>query len=444
MTIKTATTAGDLPETLPTVSALTNEQFTLKDVALPDGWTWKYPETSLAPFAGMQTKAFIAQYTKTEGALPYEAALPVALGTVSGLAVSADRNTIHKDAASTLSILWHINGSRESFDDTYMAAYADKVAWSIDKASVASLSSTKGTTVTLTALGAGKAVVKAEAEFKNGKTCKAQYKITVTDGDIAEIQIVSIDQFTQEADHDPALYHLNTSDPSVKDPTDSILHVTATNSTKLTVKSSNTKVIRTGKVTARGSADSMGTAYDIPLTINASGRTRITLTANDASRTQKEIWLDVTDAKPGISEDIITVNLQKTEGTTFFLYPNTGYENDEPCPVLGGSDADRFTLTALGSTDGSAARNGYIIAAKSGTLTGNYKLSLSGSCKTVTDGKSYSYTDVAFTVKVVDQTPKYKLKQKTKVNLMFTVIRKYRNLLIINADKQYLLTKARL
>ena len=420
VTIKTATTAGDLPETLPTVSALTNEQFTLKDVALPDGWTWKYPETSLAPFAGMQTKAFIAQYTKTEGALPYEAALPVALGTVSGLAVSADRNTIHKDAASTLSILWHINGSRESFDDTYMAAYADKVAWSIDKASVASLSSTKGTTVTLTALGAGKAVVKAEAEFKNGKTCKAQYKITVTDGDIAEIQIVSIDQFTQEADHDPALYHLNTSDPSVKDPTDSILHVTATNSTKLTVKSSNTKVIRTGKVTARGSADSMGTAYDIPLTINASGRTRITLTANDASRTQKEIWLDVTDAKPGISEDIITVNLQKTEGTTFFLYPNTGYENDEPCPVLGGSDADRFTLTALGSTDGSAARNGYIIAAKSGTLTGNYKLSLSGSCKTVTDGKSYSYTDVAFTVKVVDQTPKYKLKQKTKVNLFFS------------------------
>ncbi len=75
---------------------------------------------------------------------------------------------------------------------------------------------------------------------------------------------------------------------------------------------------------------------------------------------------------------------------------------------------------SFGSTDGSAARNGYIIAAKSGTLTGNYKLSLSGSCKTVTDGKSYSYTDVAFTVKVVDQTPKYKLKQKTKVNLFFS------------------------
>ena len=183
--------------------------------------------------------------------------------------------------------------------------------------------------------------VKAEAEFKNGKTCKAQYKITVTDGNIAEIQVVSIDQFTQAADHDPALYRLNTSDPSVKDPTDSILHVTATNSTKLTVKSSNTKVIRTGKVAANGST---GTAYDIPLTISASGRARITLTANDASRTQKEIWLDVTDAKPGISEDIITVNLQKTEGTTFFLYPNTGYENDEQCPVLGGSDADRFTL----------------------------------------------------------------------------------------------------
>ena len=30
---------------------------------------------------------------------------------------------------------------------------------------------------------------------------------------------------------------------------------------------------------------------------------------------------------------------------------------------------------SFGSTDGSAARNGYIIAAKSGTLTGNYKLS---------------------------------------------------------------------
>ena len=34
--------------------------------------------------------------------------------------------------------------------------------------------------------------------------------------------------------------------------------------------------------------------------------------------------------------------------------------------------------------------------------------------------------------------------KKNPQTLMFTVIRKYRNLLIINADKQYLLTKARL
>lgn len=401
------------------LSALTNEQLFLNEVTLPTGWTWKYPNVSLKQFAGMQKKSFMAQYEKEEGAVPYEMPLNVSLSTVTGIAITdaneANGNTLHTDSTpATLSIRWIRNGN-----ELDMSGYADKISWRIDKTSIASLSASTGETITVTPESVGKAVVTAEIRFNDGKTYKAQYKLTVTDDELAEIQVVSIDSFNRTSDTAAEVYSINMSSPNAVKT--SILHVTATNSTKLTIKNSSSKVVQTGKVTASESSDPATNAFDIPLIISASGRTKVTLTANDKAKTQKEIWLDVTDARPNISEDTVTVNLQKTTGSTFFLYPNTGYTNAAELPTLGGEAFTCFKLEHAKAPDNSDIPNGYIITAKEGTESpaiGSYKLSLSG--KTISGGTEYPYTNLSFTVKVIDQKPKYKLKQSSKINLFFS------------------------
>lgn len=121
-----------------------------------------------------------------------------------------------------------------------------------------------------------------------------------------------------------------------------------------------------------------------------------------------------------LEPDILTVNLQKTTGSTFFLYPNAGYKNTEELPTLNGDAASLFTL----EKGDVSMENSYRIRAKEGTSTGTYKLSLSGSTSSTgdksADGTVYPYADVAFTVKVTDKKPAYKLKQSTRVNLFFS------------------------
>ena len=388
--------------------ALTNEQFTLDEVELPEGWEWLYPDVSLKQFAGIQSKTFAAQYTtKEEGAASYVTSLPVALSTVTGISIGADSSSVHTGGTKVFTINWNMNGS-----DVDMFEYADKITWSIDKPNVAELSTETGLTTTLTAKNAGSATIKAQVSFRD-KAYKAQYKVIVTNSDVAnaDIRIVSVEKFTSDADID-TIAASTYSYIGESLPDSGTILVTMTNATKLTVKSNNTKVISVGKVT------SAENNYTIPITVNAAGTAQITLTANDAAKTQEVISLSVTDAKPNISEDTITVNLQQTTGTAFFLYPNAGYEVIDA--ELAGDAADLFTLDQpTGIENGS-----YVIKAKEGTAKGTYKLSLKGKVKMLqgsTQGTAVekNYSDTAFTVKVVNQAPKYKVKQSTKVNLFY-------------------------
>lgn len=395
VTVQTVTTADDV--SIPSgLTALTNEQLTLKDVTLPAGWEWMYPEVTLKQFAGMQSKAFAAQYKKTPDAIPYEHPLSVALTTVTGIAIGADGNSLQTDKSKTLSLIWNRNGNPLA-----LSAHENKVEWSIDKPAVAKIDAVKGPSTTLTAVGTGKATVKAQVTFKDGKTYKAQYKVTVVDGEMADIKVTAVDGFTPDADLQGA--YRGRVDSSA-DNNNGTIHVTVTGASKLTVKNNNAKVIAAGKATAQGSE------YSIPLTLNAAGMARITLTANDAAKTQKELYLYVTDAKPNIGEDTVTVNLWQTTGSTFTLYPNDGYQVTSA--ALTGTDAAKFTLTQADKTP-----TKYVIKAKEGTAKGSYKLALQGKVKSGT--AEYDYDNVAFTVKVIDQAPKYKIKQSAKVNLFY-------------------------
>lgn len=437
ITVKTVTTASDIPNIPTGLTALTNEQLTLADVTLPTGWEWQYPDVSLKQFSGMQAKAFAAQYTNPAApdAEPYETELSVALATVTGIAIGADSNLLWADSATnnktTLSVAWDMNGSRDQQHD--MTACARKITWSSDKESVATVTTNADDGVTtLTAQGVGKATVKAQVTFRDGKTYKAQYKITVVDGEPAQIQVTAVDRFTADASLPDA--YRGTLDGDASNNTGAV-HVTVTGASKLTVKNNNAKVIATGKPTAEGSG------YSIPLTIKAAGMAKLTLTANDAAKTQKDIYLYVTDAKPCISEDTVTVNLWQTTGSTFTLYPNEGYRMADALPTLAGDNASKFTLekaaedSALAAAGSAQAK--YIIKAKDGTAKGSYKLTLQGKVMKSEESNQpnppkYDFDNVAFTVKVVDQAPKYKVKQSAKVNLFYS---NWRSRLDVTSDE---------
>ncbi len=403
ITVQTVTTADDVLNIPSGLTALTNEQLTLNDVKLPAGWEWMYPDISLKQFAGMQAKAFAARYKDPADpdAVPYETDLAVALSTVTGIAIGADSNSLRQGTDTTLSVIWNMNGTQLD-----LSAYAGKATWSSAKESIAKVTPASGTTTTLTAQGPGTTTVMAQVTFKDGKTYKAQYKVTVVDGEMADIQVTAVDNFTPDAALQ-GTYRGKLDNNATNN--NGTVHVTVTGATKLTVKNNNAKVLTTGKVTAEGNG------YSIPLTIKAAGMAKITLTANDKAKTQKDIFLYVSDVKPNISEDTITVNLRQTTGAAFILYPNEGYQVTSA--ALAGDNASKFTLTKADAAPTDTAQAKYVITAATGTAKGSYKLTLQGKVKS--DTEEFDYNNVTFTVKVIEQAPKYKIKQNSKVNLFY-------------------------
>lgn len=438
VTVQEVTGSGNIPAEKQEAAlkqqlkpVLTNEQLTLADVPFPegfDGWEWRYPDAALKPFAGLQEKSFAAQYNDpgNPSARPYKTSIPLSLNAVTGIAIGSESSSLQKGGSTDLTLLWNmndtgfaashipVNGTSRMPD---MTAYAERVQWSVDQPETASLTVSAGTdngtqpAVVLNAKSAGKAVVRAKITFKDGKTFQAQYKITVTEEAPARIQITGVDNFAPDPDKDIS-GPLQTFHGSLTAGTGTI-RASVTNAAKLTVRSSNPKVITAGKAAADPTAPG---SYTIPVTIKASGTARITLTANDAAKTRKDIWLCITDVKPHISMDSITVNLQQTTGTSFFLYPDEGYEVTDA--NLAGNDASMFVLEKRTASD--SGHDIYVIKAKENTPKGNYRLSLQGKTILKSSGTVYDYSNVGFSVKVIDQIPKYKVKQNTKVNLFYS------------------------
>lgn len=403
---------------------LTNEQLTLADVLFPaefGGWEWRYPDVSLTQFAGIQEKAFAARYcdpgdTEAEA---YRTGIPVSLYTVTGIAVGADSASVHRGNTKELSVLWSLNGTQIEGDEVMTAAgqklsmspYADKVTWSVDKPGVASISGTRGQKVTLTALGAGKALVRAQVTFKDGKTYKAQYRVTVTDGEVADIQVTGIDGFTKDAQQ--GVVECYRTDIGETTENVRVIHVSVPDTekaVKLTAASGSTKVATVGKITADETQTDGKKNYLVPVMLKSAGTASVTLAVNDSAKTTKEVRLYVTDPTPYISEEQISVNVQQTGGTVFFLYPCEEYQIQKD-PELTGEQASSFIL------ERGTGQDSFILRAKDGTGKGTYKLSLLTTVQRQT-GNPVERT-VDFKVKVVDQKPKFTLKQGGKVNLFY-------------------------
>lgn len=402
---------------------LTNETLTLEEVIFPEGfegWEWRYPDVSLKQFSGLHEKAFAVQYRDPADldAEPYKTSIKVSLNTVTGIGIAGE-SSLHQGNMAEASVLWNIDGISYAGDGKLdMTKYVERISWSSDKPNIVTVVKEKGSQTTLQAVGAGSATIMAQAVFRDGKVYKAQAKVTVTDGDIADIQVISVDHFVKDIVEtgNSETYRGNLKEGTVN------LRLSVDSGTKITAKSNNIKVVAPGKIMP-DAADDGKDVYLVPISVKAAGMAVITLTANDRPKTSKEIRLYVTDGKPNISQDSLTVNLWQTTGTAFFLYPNKGYQIKSA--ALTGEDASKFILE---EADGPGA---YVLKAKDGTLQGNYKLSIEGKV-TLQGQEDFDYDSVACKVKVVNQAPKYKLKQEKKINLFY---KKTQSRLLLTSDE---------
>lgn len=435
----------------PCLLALTNTQSTLQEVELPEGWNWKYPDTSLAQFAGQRSKTFPAEYRLAENGQPSEeiqpaeALLPVYFLTLEKISMCV-KHSDNDSVPSEVSVLkpgWvshcYVN---YSFEDT-LAQFEEKNAelknniWyqnnktgllkQLDKA--ITLTSSKPEVVRvepvknaegktrLTAVALGNAELKAELKLGK-KTFRASQKLTVAEHVGAAFEVKGLDIFGKTGGEDSYRYAANLSDfpMAAQGGINSKIRLEMTGVTKLTVKSSNSKVVALKSSTVKPT----GTVqFEFPLMVKAAGTAEITVTGDDAAKTSHTLTLVVADARPGLSEETVTVNTWRTAGTDFCLYAGKD-ETDHFYNITDvsledvdktGTNSQRFNLKGEGAADGS--RWNCNITAKADTRTGTYKMQLY-----VRVGENKAYR-LPLTVKVVSTKPKCSVKQKDKLNLFY-------------------------
>ncbi len=426
--------------------ALINTHNTLKDVALPEGWSWKYPDTSLAQFAGRREKTFPAEYQPpaAKDVQPAETFLTVYFLSLEKLSVCV-KHSDNAGVGQEVTVLksgWtahcYVNYSFEEAleqyeekndalkNNTWYQKQKKELLENLDKNIVLTSSKPQSITVEAVKNTEGKTAVSAKApgdavlnaELKLGKkTFRAGQKLTVAEQVEAAFRVTGLDCFAKVGGEDSYRYAAELGDfpMSAKGGINSKIRLEMAGVTKLTVKSGNSKVVSV-KASAVKPIDS--NKYEIPLAVSAAGTAEITVTGNNAAKTSRTLTLVVTDARPGLGEETVTVNTLQTGGTGFYLYAAKDAEG-VPYNITGvtlsddksGQNSTKFTLTSGNAADGST--RDCRITAKSDTKTGTYKMKLQAAA----GGKSY---DLPFTVKVVSVKPKCSVKQKSRLNLFYS------------------------
>ena len=430
--------------------ALTNTQKTLNDIELPSGWSWKYPQTSLTQFAGQRSKMFAAEYRPAEDGQPSEETqpaetlLPVYFLTLDNISMCVK----HSDYDGTLqdvSVLksgWvshcYVNYSFEETLEQFEkgnAALKDNTWYQIRKTELLqqlddsiTLTSSKPKILTVEAVknAEGKTALTAKesgtaeltAKLKLGaKTFSVKQKLTVAEAVETGFSVTRPDHFGEIGEEGSYRYAAKLSDFPTKAQggINSKIQLKMTGVTKLTVKSSNGKVVALKSSTVKPKEE---VTFEIPLMVKAAGTAVITVTGNNPAKTSRTLTLVVTDARPGLSQETVTVNTWRTVGTEFSLYAAKDAEGvfykitdvSLADAETGGKHSGKFTLTSENTADES--RRDCRIMAKADTKPNTYKVRL----HVVAGEEAY---DLPLTVKVVSNKPKCTVKQKNKLNLFY-------------------------
>lgn len=421
--------------------ALTNTQLTLGEVALPDNWSWKEPETALTQFAGGKSKKLAAVYQPdaAENELPSERLLEVHFLTVNSLFLGMRKEGEEEELSSLQSgqtaecyvnyfdeeTIQKFEGPESALKENraykgYKENIEENIRWTSSNLKVAEVESV-GNGVKLTAKEAGTTTLKVQLKLGK-KTFSASRKITVIK-EAGTLTVTAVEGFQPVSDAESVPDSTQKAEKTYigllcgfkrekANEVNSKIMLTLPGAVKVTAKSNNAKVVSVKTSAVEGDG------FTVSLIVKAAGTARITLTGNDEGKTSQEITLVVEDAEPGLGEETVTVNTLQDTGTVVTVYSakSSSGEDYAVTDVKMGTDekSKLFNLSKLSSAEpeekAPAGTVRYILEAKSGTKNGTYKVKLLATAA----GTTY---ELPLTVKVVETKPKCKVKQVDKLNL---------------------------
>lgn len=369
------------------VIAVTNIHNTLDDIELPEGWKWENSNISLKYFTGENEKIFRAKY-KQIGYQEIVKEIPVKILTVSKVNLNVP-GIIEKDKETLINAEIVTNGLE-------VPEKMIQVEWISSAEDVISLTEDG---VIANAIGnkAGSAQISAKITISDGTNEKvfttSKKKVKVTAQQHASISFESLEGFTQNED---VYSHLFT---KADEKLEVILKVTGTE--KLTLKSSDAKVVSVSKVSKDAEGNLKAT-----LTIKKPGYIKLTGLAGDDLATSKSIKLYIKDTTPNINTNTIELNNKNTKSALISICPNSGYEIENVSFDNTVENSDKFVIAREHDTDN------YKISLADTIDKGTYKQKL----KVIVEEKEYV---LPITIKVISKEPSITVKQTGKVNLFY-------------------------
>lgn len=283
-----------------TLYALANNAVTLKDVKLPEGWTWISGDEQLE--ADERIQSFAAKYTRADGK-SFTALLPLAVAELTGIKVETEGTGFINPGKN---ITYTLSCSFEGYQEIPDAVLASLVTikWDLSKATGVSADADDQSTITLTAKQAGTQEIAVTV-----KAGSATFTDNVTVTVAGKDSVNRIEITAQQAAQNGVACELTRDELTVnaKD-----FKAGAADSMILFAKTfADEKETATGvdwstsdeNVAAVATADGITT-----LTIKAAGTAVITATASDDGKYSYSIKVSVKDYRPILDNTKITVN----------------------------------------------------------------------------------------------------------------------------------------
>lgn len=391
----------------PKLRAITNITKTLSDVVFSEtdkGWSWRNPDTELKFSDSTKNQKFPAVYKNDAAGVSFTRELPVAVSTITGIAVSGSAIVeVNKELLLSAEPIY--TGSPVSSEDYF-------IEWSINN-SKASITQA-GNSVRLEGKEKGTVKLTAVLKLRDRKNnsepilYKKNFTVTITDQSLVE----TINITATEESESKGIYlrdgQIDLSYVSEAPKTGEVMKKdTFTLNVKTNIEAS-LKYSTSDSSVASIKKDRDGSTI---VTINGAGVATLTVTANDKGKVSKSIILKCMDYTPRLETSVFTLHKSQTSGIYIPVTPAFGASLTEVPEIYDTMDA------AVPSEKFDAfEKNGnyYLKIKNSAALTKSSYKNLRMDFETSKGTFSFNIT-----VKLTEKAPSITIKQTQKPNLFY-------------------------
>ncbi len=373
-------------EEYPEPYAIVGLDTKLSDVKLPAGWKWKYPDTKLSVYDVNDAPVSVIHSEDQR-----EFSVGLRLVTIAGIEITGDiPDAMGAGESVTLgSDILIENGSWEEITERYPGRLS--VSWSANPSGAGSVTD-DGYTFTADAATGKKTFTVSLVDTQNKNKVLAKNSVSVT---VVRNPVLKTEELYLE--------NLETLENSVKNDKGELKFVLGEGDDfNLTVKSSDTSVLKLGKAT-KAQEDGRN-IVKVPYEVKNVGQTLLSVTASDEVKSTVSWIIRILDKEPKI--------LQKS------LSINKNFSNmSAPLTICYMENFDAAGDVTVKDNPDFVYEQGSLRLVNKALKNGSYNITVT---VPVQDGEGIENYDLTVKAVVVETKPKVTVKQTRKVNAFYT------------------------